>query len=65
MASVPFSWMWKDPALIADQLIGMRERMAIEEQRIKEQVRRKKQRHIRKLVKLAKAGQLKGEGYVR
>ena len=29
MASVPFSWMWKDPALIADQLLGMRERVEI------------------------------------
>lgn len=61
MASVPFSWMWKDPALITDQLIGMRERMAAEELRIKDQARRKKQRHIRKLVKLAKARKLEGQ----
>lgn len=65
MASVPFSWMWKDPALITDQLIGMRERMALEEKRLKEQDRRRKARKIRKLVKLAKAGKLKGAGYER
>lgn len=61
MASVPFSWMWKDPALITDQVIGMRERMALEEKRLKEQDRRRKARKIRKLVKLAKAGKLKGK----
>lgn len=60
MAGVPFSWMYKDPALIADQLIGMRERMAKAELQIKEQDRRRKARRIRKLVKLAKAGAFKG-----
>ena len=60
MASVPFSWMWKDPAPITDQVIGMRERMALEEKRLKEQDRRRKARKIRKLVKLAKVGKLKG-----
>lgn len=59
MASLPFSWMWKDPAEIADQLIGMRERMAVEEKRLKEQDRLRKARKIRKLTKLAKAGALK------
>ena len=61
MASVPFSWMYKDPALITDQIIGMRERMAKAEKEIKEQDRRRKARKIRKLVKLAKAGKLKGQ----
>jgi hypothetical protein len=65
MASVPFSWMWKDPALITDQLIGMRERMAAEEKRIKEQDRRRKARKIRKLTKLAKAGAFKDKPYER
>lgn len=60
MASVPFSWMWKDPALITDQVIGMRARMAVEEKRIREQDRRRKARKIRKLLKLAKAGAFKG-----
>jgi hypothetical protein len=62
MASVPFSWMWKDPALITDQLIGMRDRMAKAEAEIKEKDRRRKARRIRKLTKLAKAGMLKGTG---
>ena len=61
MASVPFSWMWRDPALIADQLIGIHERMAQEERRLKEQERRRKARKIRSLVRLAKAGALKGK----
>jgi hypothetical protein len=60
MASVPFSWMYKDPALITDQLIGMHERMAVEEQRLKAQARRNKARKIRKLTKLAKAGAFNG-----
>jgi hypothetical protein len=62
MASVPFSWMWKDPALTIDQLRSMSSRMAAEEQRLKEQDRRRKARRIRKLTKLAKAGMLKGNG---
>lgn len=62
MASVPFSWMWKYPALITDQLIGMRDRMAKAEAEIKENDRRRKARRIRKLTKLAKAGMLKGTG---
>ena len=61
MASVPFSWMWKDPALTIDQLRSMNERMADEEKRLKEQDRRRKARRIRKLTKLAKAGALKGK----
>lgn len=65
MASVPFSWMWKDPALITDQLIGMHERMAVEENRFKEQARRRKARKIRQLTKLAKTGELKGTPHER
>lgn len=61
MASVPFSWMWQDTALITDRLIGMWERMAQEERRLKEQERRRKARKIRSLVRLAKAGALKGK----
>lgn len=60
MTGVPFSWMYQDPALIADRLRTMRAGMAIEEKRLKEVERRKKQRRIRKLTKLAKAGMLKG-----
>ena len=65
MASVPFSWMWKDPAEIADQLIGMRGRMAGEEQRLKEQDWRRKAGEIRKHTKLAKAGAFKDKPYGR
>lgn len=60
MAWLPFSWMWKDPALTVDQVRALRARMVIEEQRLKEQERRRKARRIRKLTKLAKAGMLKG-----
>ena len=65
MAAVPFSWMWKDPALIADQIIGMRERMAVEEKRLQEQDRRRKARKIRQLTKLAKAGAFKDKPHGR
>jgi hypothetical protein len=65
MAAVPFSWMWKDPALIADQLMGMRARMAVEEKRLKAQERRRKARKIRQLTKLAKAGAFKDKAHGR
>lgn len=65
MAALPFSWMWKDPARITDQIIGMRERMAAEEKRLKEQDRRRKARKIRQLTKLAKAGAFKDKPYGR
>lgn len=60
MASVPFSWMWRDPAQTIDQLRQMRSRMEAEEKRLKEVERRRKARRIRKLVRAAMAGQLKG-----
>lgn len=65
MTGVPFGWMYQDPALIIDRLRDMRTRMAAEELRLKEQERRRKARRIRTLVKLAKAGKLKGVGYER
>lgn len=65
MASVPFSWMWQDPALITDRLIEIRDGMAAEEKRLREVERRRKARRIRKLTKLAKAGELKGNGNAR
>ena len=65
MAAVPFSWMWKDPALITDQLIGIHARMAVEEKRLKEQERRRKARKIRQLTKLAKAGAFKDKAHGR
>lgn len=60
MSSVPFGWMYQDPALIVDRLRGLRARLALEEQRLREQDRRRKARRIRRLTKLAMAGQLKG-----
>lgn len=65
MTGVPFGWMYQDPALIIDRLRSMRLRVALEEQRLREQDRRRKARKIRKLVRLAKAGKLKGAGYER
>lgn len=62
MSAVPFSWMYQDPALIADRLRGVRVRMEAEDLRLKELDRRRKARRIRKLTKLAKAGALKGAG---
>jgi hypothetical protein len=59
MPAVPFSWMYADPALIADRLISLHERMAAEEVRLKELARRNKARRICKLTKLAKAGAIK------
>lgn len=60
MTGVPFSWMYRDPAEVVDRLRSMRVRMAVEEQRLREQARRRKARRIRKLTKAAKAGLLKG-----
>ncbi|MGL6245689.1 hypothetical protein [Pseudomonas sp.] len=62
MTSVPFGWMYEDPALIIDRLRSMRAGMAAEEQRLREQDRRRKARRIRQLTKLAVAGKLKGVG---
>jgi hypothetical protein len=61
MSSVPFSWMWRDPAEVLDRLRPMRARMAVAEKELKERERRRKARRIRKLVKLAKARMLKGQ----
>lgn len=60
MTSVPFGWMYQDPALIIDRLRSLRVRMEAEEKRLREQDRRRKARRIRKLTKLAMAGKLKG-----
>lgn len=60
--SLPFSWMWKDPALTIDQVRSLRARMDAEEKRLKEAERKRKARRIRQLTRLAKAGALKGSG---
>lgn len=59
--SVPFSWMWGDPANVVDRLRPMQDRMAAAEKEIKERELRNKKRRIRKLVKLAKGRMLKGQ----
>lgn len=61
MASVPFSWMWGDPAGCVDQLRSMKDRMAKAEKTARERELRNKKRRIRKLVKEAMNRQLKGQ----
>lgn len=61
MSAVPFSWMYQDPALIADRLINQTERLAKAEAIEKERHRIRQARKWRKLVKLAKSRNLKGQ----
>lgn len=62
MSGVPmFSWMWGDPADCADRRRFLEERVAEAERDHAEIERRRKARRIRKLVKMAKARQLKGQ----
>lgn len=61
MSAVPFSWMWGDPALIADRLISQTQRLAKAEAIEKERHRIRQARKWRKLVKLAKARKLEGQ----
>lgn len=52
--------MYGDPAEFMDRMREMRKDMEQAEKQIKERARIKKSRRIRKLVKLAMAGKLKG-----
>lgn len=61
MTMPPFKWMQGDPANCLDRLRELRKRMEAEEKRLKEVELRNKRRRIRKLVKQAKARQLKGQ----
>lgn len=61
MASVPFSWMWRDPAESIDRLREMRDRMEAAEKEMKARALIRKRRKVRKLLKAAKARQLKGQ----
>lgn len=61
MAMPPFSFMWSDPAECVDQIRDMKHRMAEAEKEIKARELIRKRRRIRKLVKQAKARQLKGQ----
>jgi hypothetical protein len=55
--ALAFSWMYGDPSIVVDRLRGLRER----DKEFKERERKRKARNIRKLVKMAKARQLKGQ----
>lgn len=63
--TLPFSWMWKDPALTIDQIRNLRARMDAEEKRLKDVERKRKARRIRQLTRLAMAGALKGSDNAR
>lgn len=56
-----FSWLWGDPAETLDQWRAIQARVEVAEKERKERERRMKARRIRKLVKMAKARQLKGQ----
>lgn len=56
-----FSWLWGDPAECADRRRSMEDRVAEAEREMAERERKRKARRIRALVKLAKAGKLKGQ----
>ena len=59
--SLPFSWLWGDPAENLDRLRVVRARLEKEDKAFREREIRRNQRRIRKLVKEAKARQLKGQ----
>lgn len=61
MSTVPFSWMWGDPAATLDRLREIRASVAEEEARLRVADRQRKARRIRKLTKLAMAGNRKGK----
>lgn len=60
MGSVPFSWMWADPATTLDRIRAMRVKDEEGERRAKEATRKRKARRIRRLTKLAMSGALRG-----
>jgi hypothetical protein len=61
MSLPPFKWMQGDPANFLDRLRLLRKRMEAEEKRLKEVELKNKRRRIRRLLKQAKARQLKGQ----
>jgi hypothetical protein len=62
MAGELLSWMYGDPALFLDRKRAMDSRAAAWEKLEKERHRVRQARKWRKMVKLAKAGKLKGQG---
>jgi hypothetical protein len=55
--ALPFSWMYQDPAIVVDRMRELLDR----DKEFNERERKRKARRIRKLVKMAKARQLKGQ----
>ncbi len=60
--TLPFSWLWRDPAESLDRLRAVRERLAQEDKAYRERERKRKARKWRRLVKQAKQRELKGQG---
>lgn len=61
MTGPVFSRWWGDPAESLDEIRAMRKRIEEAEKRAREVELRRKKRRIRKLVRLAKARELKGQ----
>ncbi len=61
MTALPFSWLWGDPAETLDRKRSTMAAFEKADKEMREIERRKKARRIRKLVKMAKARQLKGQ----
>ena len=61
MSLPPFSWMFKDPAEIIDDIRGIRKRLEEAEKKRKAQELKANRRKIRKLLKAAKRRELKGQ----
>lgn len=61
MSGLLFAWMWRDPAESVDRLREMRARMDRAEKELRERELRHKRRRVRKLLKMAKARELKGQ----
>jgi len=59
--TLPFSWMYRDPAEVVDEIRDLRKRMEEFERKQKEVDLRRRRRKIRKLLKQAKARELKGQ----
>lgn len=61
MSMPQFAWMWRAPAESIDRLREMRARIDRAEKELRERELRHKRRRVRKLVKMAKARELKGQ----
>jgi len=61
MSAIPFAWLWGDPAESLDRLRVTRDRFEKADKEYRERERRRKARHIRKLLKAAKNREVKGQ----